>query len=246
MAAGQIIKFSRRTGRGLLNIMLPPLCLSCDAPVESQGGVCAACWQKIRFISPPYCPVCGLPYELAQDDLPCPTCLTTPPHYRTARAAVVYDQGSRNMILGFKHADQTHLAATLARMMAQAGQVALAQCDMLAPVPLHRWRLFRRKYNQAALLAQALSRQIHIPVVPDLLLRRRATVPQGHMNASDRARNVRGAFSLNPHHRAVLAGKKVGLIDDVMTTGATVNACVDVLTGAGAADTVVLTFARTI
>ena len=246
MDVGQIIKLPRRAARAVLNIVLPPLCLSCDAPVLEQGGVCADCWQKLRFIAPPYCPICGLPYELAQNALPCPACLTKPPHYRAARAAVVYDQNSRGMILGFKHADQTHLAATLARMMAQVGRAALAECDLLAPVPLHRWRLFRRKYNQAALLAQALGQQTRIPVVPDLLLRRRATAPQGHMNAAERARNVRGAFTLNPRHRPALAGKTVGLIDDVMTTGATVNACIDILSKEGAAGAVVLTFARTI
>lgn len=241
------MKFPRQAGAALLNVLLPPLCLSCDAPVETHGGICAVCWQNIRFISPPYCPVCGLPYELAtHNDLPCPTCLTEPPHYRTARAAVVYDQGSRNIILGFKHADQTHLAGALARMMAQAGQAALAHCDLLAPVPLHRWRLFRRQYNQAALLAQMLGRILCVPVVPDLLLRHRATAPQGHMNAAARARNVRGAFRLNPHHRSLVTGKKIGLIDDVMTTGATVNACTCILTEAGATETAVLTFARTI
>lgn len=241
------MKLPRQVGTALLNVMLPPLCLSCDTPVETHGGICAACWQNIRFISPPYCPICGVPYELAaHDELPCAACLTNRPNYRVARAAVVYDQGSRDIILGFKHADQTHLAATLARMMAQAGQDILTSCDLLAPVPLHRWRLFRRKYNQAALLTQALGQSQHIPVVPDLLLRRRATAPQGHMNATARARNVRDAFCLNPRYQASLSGKKIGLIDDVMTTGATVKSCIHVLSKAGAAEVVVLTFARTI
>lgn len=247
MSLPQPLAKIRTVGQAALNLLLPPLCLTCDLPVAEQGDICAACWRNLRFITDPCCPICGMPYELSGVDLPCPACLTNPPLYQTARAAVIYDQYSRGLILGFKHADQTHIAASLARMMLRVGQKQLTDCAFFVPVPLHRWRLFRRKYNQAALLAQELSRMTGIAAVPDLLIRHRATAPQGRKSATQRTHNVRDAFMLNPRHGSIMTkAKHIMLLDDVLTTGATVNACTKTLLGHGAASVRILTFARTV
>lgn len=242
----QIFPTLRQAGQNILNGLLPPLCLRCSSFVTEPGSFCAPCWQTLRFITAPHCPRCGVPYEVAGGTLDCPDCLATPPRYAQARAAVVYDDASRPLVLGFKHADQTHHAAALARMMRQSGKLLLAGCDALAPVPLHRRRLFRRCYNQSALLAQKIAAAESLPVWQDLLIRRRPTVPQASLTAKERARNVRDAFAIHPRHSQAVRGKTIVLIDDVMTTGATVNDCCRALTEAGARDVRVLTFARTI
>lgn len=247
MAWHQIFLHGRQAGRKLLDGILPPLCLRCDTVVTEPGSFCAACWQKLRFIGAPQCNRCGIPFELAiSGDLACPDCLSAPPRWQQARAAVVYDDASRPLVLGFKHADQTHLSGALARLMLQAGRSLLADSDVIAPVPLHRSRLFRRCYNQSALLAALLARAAHKPLQQDLLQRRRATTPQASLNAKERARNVRAAFAVTPRHDALVAGKTVLLIDDVLTTGATVDDCCRALSESGAATINVLTFARTI
>lgn len=241
-----ILTLAQKTGRITLDSILPPLCLRCDAPVSEPESFCASCWQKLNFITDPHCPCCGIPYELARGDLPCPTCLTTPPRYQRARAAVLYDDASRPLILGFKHADQTHLAGAMARMMTQSGSRLLEGCSLIAPVPLHRRRIFYRCYNQSALLADKISQNRNLRPIPDLLTRVRATPPQASLNAAARARNVQSAFAITPRHASTVKNQIVVLVDDVMTTGATVNDCSRALLTAGAAEVRILTFARTI
>lgn len=242
----QIFPVIRQTGRQVLDGLLPPLCLRCSGVVTQPGSFCADCWQKLAFITAPHCPRCGIPYEVGDGGLDCPDCLTTPPRFQQARAAVVYDDASRPLVLGFKHADQTHLAAALARLMLQSGRALLADCDGVVPVPLHRRRLFRRCYNQSALLAQLIAKAEAVPVWQDMLLRRRPTQPQANLSAKERLRNVREAFVLNPNHAAGVAGKTIVLIDDVLTTGATANDCCRALLAGGARAVRVLTFARTV
>jgi ComF family protein len=157
-----------------------------------------------------------------------------------------YDEGARPLILRFKHADRTEAAPAFARWMARSGAALLEDCDLIAPVPLHRWRLLRRRYNQAALLALELSRLADRPAVPDLLERRRNTPSQGRMSRSQRALNVRGAFAVAPRHRERVRGARVLLVDDVLTTGATLEACARALKRAGAARVEVLTLARVV
>lgn len=242
----QIFPALRQAGRHLLNGLLPPLCLRCACLVTEPGSFCADCWQKLTFITAPHCPRCGIPYEIVGGTLDCPDCLAAPPRFAQARAAVVYDDASRPLVLGFKHADQTHLATGLARMMGQAGATMLANCDGIVPVPLHRRRLFRRCYNQSALLAQKIAKAQALPVWQDLLIRRRSTLPQASLNAKERARNVRDAFAVKPKHAQTVSGKIIVLVDDVLTTGATVNDCCRALAAAGAREVRVLTFARTV
>ncbi|WP_207462874.1 ComF family protein [Azospirillum sp. SYSU D00513] len=245
--AAAAISALRRLAGAALDAVLPPRCLGCGGTVDRQGGLCPACWAGLTFIAAPLCACCGLPFDFAvEGESLCGACAAEPPPYGRARAVLVYDDGSRPLILGFKHGDRTHAARAFGGWLARAGAELLAETDLLVPVPLHRWRLFRRRYNQAALLAQALGRQTGIPVAPDLMERRRATPSQGGLDRSGRRRNVAGAFRPRRGADTLLAGKRVLLVDDVLTTGATLAECAKVLRRAGAARVEVLTLARVV
>ena len=229
----------------LVDLLLPPRCLSCRRPVKQDRALCDGCWTQMRFIAEPYCQVCAypFPYDAGEETL-CGSCAQALPLFGQARAVLRYDSASRSMLLAFKHADRTAAAAGFAAWMARAGAALLARADLLVPVPLHRRRLFLRRYNQAALLAAALGRLSNRPSSPDLLERTRATASQGHLTPAERANNVAGAFRLRPRASVALAGKTVLLVDDVLTTGATVSACARTLLRAGAARVDVLVLAR--
>ena len=250
----RLSRIGPRWGRGAtfaLNALLPPQCLRCSAVVDAPGRLCGACWAAIEFLAPPHCPVCGFPFEFDQpgtdqDAALCGACVRRPPDYGRARAVFRYDDASRALVLGFKHGDRIHGAPAYGEWMARAGRELLEGAELLAPVPLHWTRLFARRYNQAALLARALRRESGLPVIADLLLRRRRTPSQGRLNLAARTRNVRGAFAVKPGRRAGLDGRRVLLVDDVLTTGATVEACARVLLRAGAGAVDVLTLSRVV
>ncbi|WP_374384817.1 double zinc ribbon domain-containing protein [Dongia sp.] len=231
-----------------LDTVLPARCLKCGEVVSTaSAGLCPTCWGALSFLGEPCCSCCGHPFEfdLGVDAL-CAACLESPPPFDRARAVLRYDEASRDLILAFKHADRTALAPSFAAWAQRAGRDLIADCDLIAPVPLHWSRLFARRYNQAALLANALGKATGKPTAPDLLLRRRATVRQGHLGRLARARNVAGAFALNPKRADMLAGRKVLLVDDVVTTGATISQCAAALRRGGAAAVHVLAVARVI
>jgi ComF family protein len=231
----------------LLNLLLPPHCVACDAPVDAPGLLCPESFRHTGFISEPFCQSCGVPFAnvaLGNKDHLCPACSAAPPVFRRARAALRYDAQGRRLILPFKHADRTELATVLAPLMVRAGAALLREADVLVPVPLHRARLFRRRYNQAALLAKAVGRLAGRPRVLDALRRERATASLGEKSAAERVAEVEGAFAMRPSRAARIAGGHVLLIDDVMTSGATANACATVLLAAGAASVDVLVAAR--
>jgi len=236
----------RRAGIRLLDLVLPPRCVACGAAVAEAGALCPGCWTAIDFLVPPLCPRCGYPFEheLAEPTL-CAACRTAPPVYDRARAVLRYDAGSRPMLLAFKHADRTDLAPAFGRWLARAGAELLAESDLVVPVPLHWTRLFARRYNQAALLAQAAARQAGRPCLPDLLVRRRRTRPQSAGRAA-RARNVAGAFTVPATKQTRVEGRRILLVDDVRTTGATLDACARALKVAGAAGVDVLTLAMVV
>ncbi|HVY12183.1 MAG TPA: ComF family protein, partial [Alphaproteobacteria bacterium] len=230
-----------------LNVLLPPLCLSCDALVERTQGFCGKCWSDLHFIAAPFCASCGLPFEYAAlmpDNAQCGACIAEPPLFKQARAALNYDDASRELILPFKSHDRTDYAPAFARLMQQAGGALLQASDIIIPVPLHPFRLFTRRYNQAALLALALGRLSRKPVRLQALRRRKSTPSQGHLSRAQRRQNVAGAFRVAPHEKKNLQGRSVLLIDDVLTTGATANACAKELLKAGAKDVRVLALAR--
>jgi len=228
--------------RRLLDAALPPHCLTCDNPVTEQGTQCPVCFGKLTFITEPCCARCGLP--LPHADAVCAACEQAPPIFDAARAPLLYDDGARSLILPLKHADRTDLALPLAGHMARAGAALLARADILVPVPLHWRRLFKRRYNQSALLARHLAARAGKPMIPDALRRIRATSPLGGLSAFERRHAVDGVFIAAPGHVLRLQGRRILLVDDVMTSGATANACARALLAAGAAAVDVLAAAR--
>lgn len=234
-------------GRRLLDSVLPPLCLSCNEIVAEPGALCATCWPGFSFISAPHCTRCGVPFtEEIGGDAQCGACLRRPPRFRRARAALVYDDKSRQLVLPFKHGDRTDMARTCGGWMARAGSDLLAEAELIAPVPLHWRRLFTRRYNQALLLARAAARASRGRLVPDLLQRARWTGSQAGLKADERRKNVRRAFELHPRWVTSVRDRTVLLVDDVLTTGATVEACTLALQRAGARHVDVLTLARVV
>ncbi|MBU6234320.1 MAG: ComF family protein [Alphaproteobacteria bacterium] len=228
-----------------LDWLLPPLCPATGQEVDAHGTVAYDYWASLRFIRKPYCSQCALPFPhdlggVQPEGLICAACMEYPPTFRRARAALIYDDASRKIILRYKSGDQLQAVRAFVPWMREAGADVLAEADVLVPVPLHRFRLLRRRYNQSALLAQRLGR----PVCVDALERIKRTVPQGSLSRKERDKNVRGAFRVNPARVGQIAGKTVLLVDDVFTTGATLNACADALYKAGAAAVDVLAIAR--
>ncbi len=230
-----------------LNLCLPPRCSACGCITESAHGLCTDCFRAIAFIDAPYCRLCGFPFGFALgEEALCGHCLHDAPRYHAARAVWHYDATTRELITRFKYHDRTDRAPFYGRLLARAAHDILPGSAVIVPVPLHPRRLLQRKYNQSALLAFALADQCHLPVLPDGLLRVRHTTPQAGLTRAQRLHNVNGAFQVNHRRAQALRGKGVLLIDDVMTTGATIEACVDVLHGGGAARVNVLTLARTV
>ena len=227
----------------VMDFVLPPLCLRCDTPVTQNQTLCADCWKTIHFVAAPFCSCCGAPFDLPiEGEMLCGACLETPPAFASARSVFLYDDESKPIILRLKHADQLHGLPLLAQWLAKAGEPFWPQVDMIVPVPLHRWRLLSRRYNQSALLAVALGKRVGKTVRVDALLRTRATPKQGHLSKKQRAENVARAFAVR--QGAAVAGKNIVLVDDVLTSGATLSECARVLIKAGAARVDVVTLAR--
>ncbi len=229
-----------------LDALLPPHCPACHDPVSAPGTLCAGCWGRLSFVTAPLCERCGVPFrhEGVTPDGLCPACAAAPPPFACARAALRYEEGARRLILPFKHGDRPELAAPLAAWMARAGAGPLSRCEVILPVPLHWRRLLRRRYNQALLLARRLGRLSGRPVLPAVLRRPHATPPLGTHGALARAALLEGVFAVTPRGARRIAGRRVLLVDDVLTSGATAGACAAVLLAAGAASVEVLAAAR--
>jgi ComF family protein len=229
-----------------LDIALPTLCVACREPVAGVG-VCAACWSKLSFIAPPYCPRLGIPFVYDPGpDLLSMEAIANPPAYRRARAAVRYDDVARTLVHALKYHDRTDLAPAMGRWMARAGEELLSGADLLVPVPLHWRRGWSRRYNQSGALARVIEKQCGVAVASDVLRRIRPTPQQIGLNRSQRASNVQGAFKAAADRSAAIHDRRVVLIDDVLTSGATADACARALLRARAAQVDVLVFARVV
>jgi ComF family protein len=236
-----------RLAAAVLDVLLPPACILCSSPVDKPGLLCGPCFGELSAIGEPFCVSCGVPFELAWHAAEgglCQRCVDAPPPFERARAALLYDAASRRIVLPFKHGDRIEFAQVLGGLMAQAAKDLLREADVLVPVPLHRRRLFVRRYNQAALLARVLGRLSGNIVIVDAMVRLRATHSLDGKSAPGRKDEVAGVFAVRPRRAHQLAGRRILLIDDVMTSGATTGACAESLLAAGAAAVDVLVAAR--
>jgi ComF family protein len=236
----------KHTARLALDIALPTLCVACREPVDGDG-VCAACWAKLSFIAPPFCPRLGIPfvYDPGPDMLSMEA-IANPPAYTRARAAVRYDDVARTLVHALKYQDRTDLAPAMGRWMARAGRELLEEADVLVPVPLHWKRGWSRRYNQSGALARVIERQTGVKLSSEALRRVRPTQQQIGLSRKERASNVQGAFKVAADRQSLIHGRRVVLIDDVLTSGATVDACARALLRAKAASVDVLVFARVV
>lgn len=230
-----------------MQAVLPPTCAACRKPAGGTGGLCAKCWREAGFLERPYCERLGTPFAYdSGGPLLSPAAFADPPAFDRARAVMRFSDVARELVHLLKYGDRLDLVEPLSRWMARAGGELLCDADALVPVPLHWTRLFQRRFNQSAALARALSRRTKLPVIDDVLVRVRATPPQVGLAREERAKNVHGAFSVEKASRAKVKGKRIVLVDDVLTTGATANACARVLRRAGAARIDVLALARVV
>jgi ComF family protein len=233
--------------KAALDFIFPPLCHICRSFIPGAGElhICPECRDRLPLVKSPLCTLCGIPFIGAGDNHFCGQCQTHPPHFESARAHLLYEESARELIHYFKYNHKTHLRRPLALLALEGltkfitGQAP----DVIIPVPLHRSRLRTRGFNQAVLLGGLFSSRLSIPMLADGLTRTRPTEPQIELSAEDRRKNVKGAFAVNRPDRIV--GKRILLLDDVMTTGSTVNECAKVLIKAGAPSVVVATIART-
>jgi ComF family protein len=228
-------------GSTTLDLLYPPACAACGAETAARTGLCAPCFRESGFISGPICARCGAPGL----DL-CDACAHAPPAWDRGRAVALYEGAARRIVLALKHGDRIDVARTVAPWLLRAGGTLVAEADLVAPVPLHWTRLLTRRFNQSAELARALTRAADRPetLAADLLTRIRRTPSQDGRTRAGRLANVAGAFMVSKRWRGRVAGRRVLLIDDVMTTGATLSACAEALRGAGAAGVDVITLSR--
>ncbi len=240
----QLLRRGTSLWHSFIDFVAPRTCPSCSAPVIG-AALCGACWSQARFVAEPLCHRCGLPFDFDPGDGSwCGRCIATTPLYDRARAAMIYDEQSRNLVLALKHGDRHDLVPLLVPLLRTAGGSLVDQADLVAAVPLHPRRLLERRFNQSALLAAALARTCERPFSPRLLRRTRNTPSQGGLGAAARRRNLQRAIVIPDRMTPVVRQRRVLLVDNVMTTGATAEACTKALLRAGAAAVDVLTVAR--
>ena len=234
-------------GETLLRVVYPPSCIACGRATGEPHSLCGRCWTGIRFIERPYCERLGTPFAVDLGmSLVSPAAIADPPVYARARAVARYDDTARTLVHRLKYSDRLDMARALGAMMARAGQELAQECDVVVPVPLHRWRLWWRRYNQAMELARGVASAHRRPLEPDLLARVKRTKPQVGLSRNQRGENLQGAFRVPEAVRPRLKGRRVLLVDDVLTTGATANAASRALLRGGATAVDVLTFARVV
>lgn len=231
--------------RAAIGLVYPPACMACGQATADPHALCCACWGAMPFITRPFCERLGTPFALdIGGALLSPAAMADPPVFSRARAVARHDGPARDLVLRLKFNDRPELARMMAGLMAQAGAEVLAEADMLVPVPLHRFRLWSRRFNQSMLLARLVGRARGLPVLPDTLRRVKRTRPQVGLSRPQRADNLQGALRIAPGAEVQVRDRRVLLIDDVLTTGATANACARALLRAGASGVDILTFSR--
>ncbi|MFO1036051.1 MAG: ComF family protein [Geminicoccaceae bacterium] len=237
-----------KVGWHIVDLLLPPRCVSCAVEISGQQALCPDCWSGLRLLAPPWCRICGYPLPHAVPDAPiCPRCVADQPPFDRARAALRYDDQSKRLILAFKHGGRLDGVDLFADWMVRAGADILEAADVLVPVPLHRWRLVKRGFNQSAVLSKAVARRTGRQWLPHTLRRHRATASQQGLSAEARRENITAAsFRLARNGSSRIEGRRVVLVDDVLTTGATLGACASVLRRAGAAQVDALLLARVV
>lgn len=245
--SSRLLSGAREAWRSALGLLYPPTCIACLAATGEPHALCADCWSQIRFIERPFCERLGTPFavDLGQPLLS-PAAIADPPVFQRARAVAEYDGTASLLVHRFKYNDRLELARALGGMMTRAGAELLGDADVIVPVPLHRWRLWRRRFNQAMVLAKAVSAESDVPCDPFLLARVKHTRRQVGLTRAQRQENLQGAFRVPVEAKARLKGKRVLLIDDVLTTGSTANAASRALLRGGAASVDILAFARVV
>lgn len=234
-------------GRLFLGALTPPLCPISGEEVSGPKLLSPEGWSALHFIEPPFCKRCGVPFSADYGaGVECPSCIAEPPVFDCARAALVYDDASHRLVVGFKHADRTELTAMFAEWMRRAGMSLITSDSFIVPTPLHHRRLISRRYNQSALLAAALAKETGAILALDAVKRVRATPPQKDLSAEARRRNVAGAFKVSEKRLEALRNAHVILVDDVLTTGATLSALAKCLLNAGVARVDALVLARVV
>lgn len=234
----------RHWADNVFRFVYPPVCAGCGRINGAGRGLCPACWKQVAFIERPYCDILGIPFshDLGAGILSAQA-IAEPPVFNRLRAAVVHQGVARRLVHGLKYKDRTDLAPMMAGWMVRASDGWLSRADGIIPVPLHRRRLFIRKYNQSAELARQISTLSGVTLMPLAILRHKNTARQVGLSISGRTENLRGAFGVTDEGAGQIFGRRIVLVDDVYTTGATANAAARALRAAGAADVTVLTFA---
>jgi ComF family protein len=237
----------RQAGRSLLSLLYTPCCAACQKAVADAHAVCPACWSAMGLIERPFCERLGTPMNVDYGiGLLSPSAIADPPVYNKARIVTRYDAIARSMVSRLKYGDRPELALLMARMMMRSGAELLEKADVIVPIPLHRARLWSRRFNQSACLAEAIAEKSYVPHNPFLLSRVKHTRPQVGLTRAQRRENLQGAFKVMPAMRPDLEGKNVLLVDDVLTTGSTANAASRALLKGGAASVDCLAFARVV
>lgn len=229
-----------------LTFLLPYRCLHCKETTSTSHSLCGKCWSQLVFITTPFCEICGIPFDFTPSSSLCATCASTPPPFAKGRSALHYNDLSKALLLQFKHGDALHLTPFLSSLLLPLLYefLPIHTNSVLIPIPLHPIRLFKRQYNQAALLTHSLNKKLKIPYLPFALYRKRSTPSQGHLSFSQRHQNVKNAFSIKPTSLSLIKGKIIFLIDDVWTSGATLSSATKTLLNAGASSVYTLSVAR--
>jgi len=224
----------------IIDYILPYRCASCSELTDGKNGVCSKCFQKLNFITLPYCNICGFPFEFSiEGQFSCAKCIVLPPKYDMSRSLFKFDQNSKNLVHAFKYSDQTNNAKMFAKLLLARYQTEIQNVDLVVPVPMHRWKRVFRNYNPAQILALELAKFMAKPMIPDVLIKKKWTISQIGLSKSKRSKNLNGSIKLGDKHS--VNGKTILLVDDVKTTGATSNLCSQVLKNAGAASVTLVT-----